>query len=517
MDQNEDDDPETPACCSGKRCSQNELFTPTFVFNLRCQYHTLASSEDRFSLLRNYRQSQMRTRAESVTRWVPSIDGIIVCFGFCRHAFLISLDTLNKSLLGDSFARAAPAPVNEKTRKEGIVCEWLDRFASYHEILPDHSFIMLPYSNRRDVYNFFVADSLALPNEGLPEVYEHMKLEKCSKSYFFKVWATKRQHIILRKYLLFAKCDICVQNRIQRGISVDLAVIEKRKNDMKLHLEYIKMERDYYTSKKDQARLNPCEYLSLVLDGSDQSAYGIPHFREISKTTATAHKMKCHLVGVISQFTFPPAIPKNFQETFQKENLIQLKRGLEACSNRLTDSQYKETLEYLTEMEEQDPIHFHWTLSGQFKCERLRSFNNQQQIINSSVTAFYEETDENEEDYIPVLRSRATDAQTVHSMDNLKIGDYVVCGAELNEDNSQRFYVAKVLSIDENQRNIQIHWFESDKEFGCYRPCMNGKKKFTDNKPRNIFYYRFDLTKNNTIPKQVMELMKQITQIFDDE
>ena len=714
-----EDDPETltPACCSGKRCSQNELFTPTFVFNLRCQYHTLASSEDRFSLLRNYRQSQMRTRAESVTRWVPSIDGIIVCFGFCRHAFLISLDTLNKSLLGDSFARAAPAPVNEKTRKEGIVCEWLDRFASYHEILPDHSFIMLPYSNRRDVYNFFVADSLALPNEGLPEVYEHMKLEKCSKSYFFKVWATKRQHIILRKYLLFAKCDICVQNRIQRGISIDLAVIEKRKNDMKLHLEYIKMERDYYTSKKDQARLNPCEYLSLVLDGSDQSAYGIPHFREISKTTATAHKMKCHLVGVIShgnqkvftytiterwphgsnltieilqrtltmleqdsrlppvlylqmdncsrenknqfvlgflcwlvarrifreiqmsflpvghthvdidqlfsrtssalrsndarsitelhsivrnsyhptpvchhinkvaafkewmesinmhnsihgittpqhfriygvpgqkqafvevksqahvewrpaignspwqflkedfpilpaQFTFPPAIPKNFQETLQKENLIQLKRGLEACSNRLTDSQYKETLEYLTEMEEQDPIHFHWTLSGQFKCERLRSFNNQQQIINSSVTAFYEETDENEEDYIPVLRSRATDAQKVHSMDNLKIGDYVVCGAELNEDNSQRFYVAKVLSIDENQRNIKIHWFESDKEFGCYRPCMNGKKKFTDNKPRNIFYYRFDLTKNNTIPKQVMELMKQITQIFDDE
>jgi hypothetical protein len=46
---------------------------------------------------------------------------------------------------------------------------------------------------------------------------------------------------------------------------------------------------------------------------------------------------------------------------------------------------------------------------------------------------------------------------------------------------------------------------------------MNGKKKFTDNKPRNIFYYRFDLTKNNTIPKQVIELMKQITQIFDDE
>jgi len=138
-------------------------------------------------------------------------------------------------------------------------------------------------------------------------------------------------------------------------------------------------------------------------------------------------------------------------------------------------------------------------------------------FINSSVTAFYEETDEDEEDYIPVLRSRATDPQKVHSMDNLKIGDYVVCGAELNADNSQRFYVAKVLSIDENQSNIKIHWFESDKEFGCYRPCMNGKKKFTDNKPRNIFYYRFDLTKNNTIPKQVMELMKQITQIFDDE
>jgi hypothetical protein len=43
----------------------------------------------------------------------------------------------------------------------------------------------------------------------------------------------------------------------------------------------------------------PAEYLSLIIDGADQSAYGLPHFIEIDKTSANQMKMPVYLMGVL--------------------------------------------------------------------------------------------------------------------------------------------------------------------------------------------------------------------------
>ena len=55
-------------------------------------------------------------------------------------------------------------------------------------------------------------------------------------------------------------------------------------------------------------------FLSLIIDGADQQAYGLPHFCAKSKTTESMHKLPLHLMGVIVHgvgnygFTYLPNI-----------------------------------------------------------------------------------------------------------------------------------------------------------------------------------------------------------------
>jgi hypothetical protein len=37
----------------------------------------------------------------------------------------------------------------------------------------------------------------------------------------------------------------------------------------------------------------------MIIDGTSQAEYGVPRFKEATKTTSNAHKIKTHFVGVI--------------------------------------------------------------------------------------------------------------------------------------------------------------------------------------------------------------------------
>ena len=44
---------------------------------------------------------------------------------------------------------------------------------------------------------------------------------------------------------------------------------------------------------------SPNEYLSIIYDGADQSANGMPHFKEKDKNTAKGIKQRIHLLGAL--------------------------------------------------------------------------------------------------------------------------------------------------------------------------------------------------------------------------
>ena len=58
-------------------------------------------------------------------------------------------------------------------------------------------------------------------------------------------------------------------------------------------------ERRKYHLHRYKARRTPSKYLTVILDGMDQSKTDVPNLRRICKSTANLQKLRTHLVGVI--------------------------------------------------------------------------------------------------------------------------------------------------------------------------------------------------------------------------
>ena len=93
------------------------------------------------------------------------------------------------------------------------------------------------------------------------------------------------KNIVLRKYLRFALCDECVEFRERRKFATSDQERREIKKLEKVHHSFVHEERTTYYLRKGAAIFEPQYYLSIIIDGADQSAYGLPHFIEIDKTT----------------------------------------------------------------------------------------------------------------------------------------------------------------------------------------------------------------------------------------
>lgn len=62
---------------------------------------------------------------------------------------------------------------------------------------------------------------------------------------------------------------------------------------------YFSMERQKYYKHQTKAKIHSSKYLSIIIDGMDQSKTQIPHFVHASKFTSSMWRLRVHLVGVI--------------------------------------------------------------------------------------------------------------------------------------------------------------------------------------------------------------------------
>ena len=264
-------------CCKRYKCSlKRDKFTPDAITDLRLKFHSMPSKDD---------QRLMLSSLQSNTS--PTILGEAVCYTFFSFALQIS-QTVLANIRKNGYTRPKLRESVE-SETEASILNWLDEFAKFHEYMPNKQIIQLPYASKSDVFQFYLEDCRKFP----------LQFNECHNSYFNKIWKTKRKSIVLRAHLQFALCDICVALRVKRDKTIDETMLNNHKTELFKHLEFIKQERTYYESKKAAARGNSNAYLSMVIDGADQSAYGMPHFCEITKTSSHAHKQRYHLIGVI--------------------------------------------------------------------------------------------------------------------------------------------------------------------------------------------------------------------------
>ena len=167
---------------------------------------------------------------------------------------------------------------------------WLSDMARYYQVSPDCDLVFLPMANKSAVWDLFKRD-----------MKEKGKNPGC-ESYFMKTWRTssRLQHIRIRKYLRFAKCDKCVEFRSRHVDNMDR---EKRiglQEEEGEHHDFVQGERDSYYSRQAKAEMDPKLCMSVIIDGSDNSQYHMPYFRERSHKSQASWKLGLHVFGAIS-------------------------------------------------------------------------------------------------------------------------------------------------------------------------------------------------------------------------
>jgi len=65
------------------------------------------------------------------------------------------------------------------------------------------------------------------------------------------------------------------------------------------HNEFIADERMGYNKRRQNAKDYPDKYASIILDGADQSAFGLPHWPVATKSTQKGEKLKFHVIRIL--------------------------------------------------------------------------------------------------------------------------------------------------------------------------------------------------------------------------
>jgi hypothetical protein len=141
--------------------------------------------------------------------------------------------------------------------------------------------------------------------------------------YFRKVWveAAELKMYIVRKWIPFAKCEVCKAFKLAENKERDPELRLRIQKHYDRHLADIELERRCFYSNRIRATLEPDMYLSLIMDGADQKFNQLPHYCERSHATDGEDLQKVYVHGCLAHgregyvFTFPPHVKQGHNIT----------------------------------------------------------------------------------------------------------------------------------------------------------------------------------------------------------
>ena len=162
---------------------------------------------------------------------------------------------------------------------------------------PDDGLIILSLPSRKLVYDAYENDFKEGNLFYFPQKNDEYYLP--SKSYFMRCWRTKKplRSIVLRKYLRFALCDDCINFRERRRFATSEEERRKIRKEEYIHWIFVHAERSSYYLRQNAGLLYADECISIIADGAEQSAYGLPHLIELDKFTSNRIQLPVSLMG----------------------------------------------------------------------------------------------------------------------------------------------------------------------------------------------------------------------------
>ncbi len=292
-------------CCKSLRC----FYHVNYEYYMECAKRLITSTpKSRRNILKTYLGSDKKFR----------FDGRHVCVTFLKEGFHFSTvmiaevgsgevkrqpvsrssnSTLMRSTLSDintstTLESTTMESQEEKTikyKKEAIV-SFVERIAEdCGDSMPHRPDIHLPFHQIQEVFPPFDREFRKLYPDAVP----------VTKSYFRRMWLLHCPHVKVTKSTRFSICETCdtlrsqLRNKVVKGESTE--AIKARRSS---HLSFISRERMEYQKKRDRTRLHGNDFCSLIIDGADQSAFGLPHFTSTPKSQR-GHALKVKLVGLL--------------------------------------------------------------------------------------------------------------------------------------------------------------------------------------------------------------------------
>lgn len=256
--------------------------------------------------IKEYRKMNVGQRKDVLNVMLSSdgsfyFDGRAVCSTFLLKSFRFTrmmqsnirkFRTTNDDMVTESAPRQGSSssfPERCSPQRDAIV-SYLERLAEdTGDRMPDRNEYHLPFFKKQDVYDAFEKDFELL----------HRGKQKPSPDYFFRTWKEHCHSIKVRKNSRFSKCDTCETLRASlRNAVLNRVSTMDLKERKSAHLRMVWQERLQYKKNRDRAILQPSQYMSMIIDGADQSAFGLPHFTVKTKNER-GHSIKVKLVGVL--------------------------------------------------------------------------------------------------------------------------------------------------------------------------------------------------------------------------
>ena len=230
-----------------------------------------------------------------------------VCNAFFRFVLQVSQNKLYQPTVeGHEFSATMNItrnPYHQDYSADDSVRDWLTNYAEAHLHDPSKDTIILSIATRKAVYETYENDFRQGVLFYFPKKNQEGQLTYYlpSCSHFMRCWRTipALKKIVLRKYLRFALCDLCIDFRERRRYATSDEERKEIKKQERLHHIFVHEERGTYYVRRCSAIHFPDQYMSIIADGADQSAYGLPHFIEIDKFSSSRRKIPVYLMGVL--------------------------------------------------------------------------------------------------------------------------------------------------------------------------------------------------------------------------
>lgn len=179
------------------------------------------------------------------------------------------------------------------------VSRWLRDLAQYYLADPtEEGVVYLPFANKKVVYSLYLADSVD------SEYAQYFRKGVVKYSTFCETWRTDKglkRSIRLRKWLKFSLCDDCVRFREERRRTADPHKMDAIRKEELEHRRFVRLERRGYMDRREEAA-HPQKrdhVLSIIIDGADQAAYGLPYHCMTTHSVQGKYKVRGHMMGAI--------------------------------------------------------------------------------------------------------------------------------------------------------------------------------------------------------------------------